>query len=89
MFWLHNVWAAVSVKYWLLHLEDAEDAWMHFNGIKEKRGLFEEGKLAVGLDYLSMLLKFVDLILYALVHKQEQNKKCFKVVIVKRFPVSP
>lgn len=34
---------------------------MHFNGIKEKRGLFEEGKLAVGLDYLSML-KFVDLI---------------------------
>lgn len=34
---------------------------MHFNGIKEKRGLFEEGKLAVGLDYLSMLLKFVDL----------------------------
>lgn len=48
---------------------------MHFDGIKEKRGLFEEGKLAVGLDYRSMFLKFVDLISCMLKYTNRNRKK--------------
>lgn len=66
MFWLHNAWAAVSAKYWLLHSEEQRGCRGGLNQVlqkKEKRGQFEESKLAVGLDCLSMLLfKFVGLI---------------------------